>query len=192
MLIEDGLSGNKAGVNKANRLTVHAVAEQEDLHAVELGEAFNVNTGLMTVTGDATLIYLKNNEDEDLFIDAIALGSFEGVTHTDDPYVTIVRNPTGGDLISDATAVSMNQNRNFGSSEALTVDAYKGKVSGTLTGGNDLGILQATPGGRSFYAINLLLQKGSSIGIKLTLNGSGSASWYAAFIIHLKNAKIAG
>jgi hypothetical protein len=189
MLIDDGKGdGYKARVDKNKRLHTQSVTETEAIHAAEIGDAYNLNTGLISITGDATLMYIKNNEDQDLIIEAIAIGSFEGITHSDDPYITLVRNPTGGDLISDATAVSMNQNRNFGSNKTLTADAYKGKVSGTLTGGNDIAILQVTPGGRSFYTIDFILPKGSSMGVKITANvTSGSANWYGAFICHLKD-----
>lgn len=184
MQIQDGKgSGNKAQVDSANRVRTHAITEPEQLHATEEGDGYNINTGLISITGNATLLYLKNNGTKDIVINAVAIGSFEGITHSDDPYITLVRNPTGGDLISDATAVSMNQNRNFGSSNTLTVDVYKGKVGGTLTGGNDIAILQVTPGSRSYYTIDFLLPKGSSIGIKLTANvSSGSANYYAALV----------
>ena len=182
--IEDGKgSGKDAQVDDQNRLRTHAVTESESLHASEEGNAYNINTGLISITGDATLMYYKNTGEKDFVVEAIALGSFEGITHSDDPYITLVRNPTSGDLISDATAVSMNQNRNFGSSNTLNGVAYKGKVSGTVTGGNDIAILQATPAGRSFYSINFIIPKGNSIGIKLTANvSSGSANWYCALI----------
>lgn len=189
MQLEDGKGkGVYAQVDSANRLRTHAVTEPEGLHASEEGLAYNINTGLISITGDATLAYLKNNGTKDVVIEAIAIGAFEGISHSDDPYITIVRNPTGGDLISDATAVDMNQNRNFGSANTLTADVYKGKVGGTLTGGDDIAILQVTPGGRSFYTINFIIPKGSSLGITLTANvSSGSANYYAAIICFEKD-----
>lgn len=189
MKIEDGTGdGNSAKVDNNKRLHVQAITETEAVQAAELGDSYNLNTGLLSVTGDATLVYIKNNEDQDLIVEAIALGSFEGITHSDDPYITLVRNPTAGDLISDATAISMNQNRNFGSTKTLTADVYKGKVSGTVTGGNDAAILQVNPATRSFYQIDFILPKGSSMAIKLTANlSSGSANYYAALICHLKD-----
>ena len=188
MKIEDGTGkGYKAQVYSDNRIKTHAVTETEQLHNSELGQAYNLNTGLMTITGDATLMYLKNNEEKDFVVEAIALGSFEGITHSDDPYITVVRNPTGGDLISDETAISMNQNRNFGSSNALTGNIYKGKVGGTVTGGNDIAIFQVNPATRNFYTINFILPKGTSIGIKVTANvSSGNAVWYTALIGYIK------
>lgn len=182
--IEDGKgTGRKVQVDDQNRIRSHAVTETEALHSSEEGNAYNINTGLISISGDATLLYLKNTGTKDFVVESLAIGSFEGITHSDDPYLTIVRNPTGGDLISDASAVGMNANRNFGSDNTASVTTYKGKTGGTLTGGTDLGILQATPGGRSFYSLELILPTGSSIGIKLTANlSSGSANWYAAII----------
>jgi hypothetical protein len=189
MKLQDGTgSGNEAKVDNNNRLHIQSVSETEALHAAELGNAYNINTGLISITADATLIYLKNNEDEDLVVESIAIGSFEGITHSDDPYITIIKNPTSGDLIADATAVSINENRNFGSSKSLTGDAYKGKVSGTITGGNDAAILQVAPATRSFYNVDFILPKGSSIAIKLTANvTSGTANYYAAIICYIKD-----
>jgi hypothetical protein len=188
MQITDGKGkGVKVQVDSSNRMRTHAVTESEQLHATEEGNGYNINTGLISITGDATLLYIKNNGTEDLVINAIAIGAFEGITHSDDPYITLVRNPTGGDLISDATAVSMNQNRNFGSSNTLVADVYKGKVSGTLTGGNNIAILQVTPGGRSFFTIDFALPKGSSMGVSLTANvSSGSANYYCAAVCFVK------
>lgn len=189
MNIDDG-SGNgfKARVDSKLRMHTHSVSETESLHALETGVAFNINTGLISVTGNATLIYLKNLEDQDIVIESIAIGSFEGITHSDDPYLKIIKNPLSGDLITDASPVAMNENRNFGSSRELSADVFKGKVSGTITGGSDVAFLQASGGGRGFYPINLILPKGSSVAIDLIANvTSGSANWYCALICHLKD-----
>jgi hypothetical protein len=144
----------------------------------------------MTITGDATLMYFKNNEDEDFVIKAIALGAFEGLVHSDDPYITLIRNPDTGDLITDGTAISLNQNRNFGNTKTLDADVYKGKVSGAISGGDDIAVLQVTPGGRSFYTIDFVLPRGTSMGIKLTANvSSGSAEYYCALVGYKKEAE---
>ena len=182
--------GFSAKVDSNQRLHTQAVTETEAVHAAEIGDAYNLNTGLISITGDATLMYIKNNEDQDMVVEAIAIGDFEGITHSDDPYLTLVRNPTGGDLITDADVSGvMNQNRNFGSNKSLTADFYKGKVGGTLTSGDDIALLQVTPGGRSFFNISFILPKGASMGVKLTANvSSGSANMYGAFIVHLKDS----
>ena len=181
-------TGYKMRVGSDNRAQTRAIIEEEVIHNSELGNSYNFNTGLISITADATLMYFKNNSDDSFIITDVALGSFDGITHSNDPYITLVRNPTGGDLITDATAISLNQNRNFGSSKTADANIYKGKVGGTLTGGNDIAILQATGGSRSFYGINFLLPKGSSLGIKLTANvSSGSANWYCAIIGYFKD-----
>lgn len=188
-IIKDGTGkGYQLKVGSDNRARVRAVTETEVIHSAELGNAYNWNTGLISITGDATLMYIKNNAEDSLIITAIALGIFDGISHSDDPYITLVRNPTGGDLISDATAVSMNQNRNFGSTNTANVNVYKGKVGGTVTGGDNIAILQSTSGGRSFYTIDFLLPKGTSLAIKLTANlSSGSANAYCALIGYFKD-----
>jgi len=187
--IEDGTGkGYSMKVGSDNRGQVRSVSESEVIHNAESGLAYNFNTGLINITGDATLMYLKNSSNNQLIITGIALGIFDGITHSDDPYITLIRNPTGGDLITDATAIDMNQNRNFGSALSADVNVYKGKVGGTITGGNDIAILQATSGGRSFYTIDFILPKGSSMGIKLNANlSSGSANLYCALIAYFKD-----
>jgi hypothetical protein len=187
--LKDGTgNGVNAKVGADNRLQVRAISETEVVHNGELGNAYNFNTGMISVSGDATLIYLKNNADEALIIGAIALGIFEGGTYSDDPYLTVVRNPTGGDIVTDATAITVSGNRNCGSSKEAEADIYKGKTSGTMTGGSDLALLQATPGGRSYYGIDLILPKGASIGIKLDANlSSGSMNVYAVLIGYYKD-----
>jgi hypothetical protein len=190
MKVEDGTGkGYSLKVGKDNRAQVRAVSEAESVHNGEGGRAYNMNTGLISITGDATLAYFKNTDTENFVVQAVAIGSFEGITHSDDPYITLIRNPTAGDLITDATTTGvLNQNRNFGSSKTADGLFYKGKVSGTVTGGDNIAILQVTPGGRSFYTIDFVIPKGSSIGIKLTANVSaGSANYYCALIGYFKD-----
>lgn len=175
-----------------NRAHVQAVSEEESLHSSELGNAYNLNTGYITFTGGAngTLGYFKNDEQDDFVIESIALGTGDEGTYTSSPYITIVRNPSGGDLITDASAGSMKQNRNFDSNNVLGTGTlfYKGKVSGTLTGGNDLGILQTSKGGRDFFTLNLIIPRGASIGVKLTNNASGgNITAYLAFVGYIKD-----
>lgn len=182
--IEDGKgSGKEAQVDSQNRLRTHAVTESESLHASEEGTSYNLNTGLISISGDATLMYYKNTGIKDFLVEAIAIASFDGITYSDKPYITLIRNPTGGDLITDATPLDQNQNRNFGSTDTLAGLAYKGKVGGTVTGGEDIALLQTPTSGRSFFTTNFVLPKGSSIAIKLTANvSSGSANLYCAII----------
>ena len=187
--IEDGTGlGFDARVDENNRIHVHSVNVTEVVHAAEQGLAYNLNTGQISVTNDATLIYFKNNETRDFVISAIAVGNDGGATYSTRPLITVVRNPTGGDLISDQTDVDMNQNRDFGSSRVLNTDAYKGKTGGTLTGGNDIAILQSTTGGRDFFTLDFVLTEGSSIGLTYTANiSSGTSLIYVALVGYLRD-----
>ena len=187
--IEDGTGlGFDARVDENNRMHVHAVNVTEVVHAAEQGLAYNLNTGQISVTNDATLVYLKNNETRDFVVSAIAVGNDGGATYSTRPLITVVRNPTGGDLISDQTAVDMNQNRDFGSSRVFDSDAYKGKVGGTLTGGNDIAILQSTTGGRDFFTLDFVLTEGSSIVLTYTANiSSGTSLIYVALVGYLRD-----
>lgn len=181
-------TGNKARVASDNRLQVRSISEPEIIHNGELGNAYNFNTGNISLGADATLIYFKNNANDNFILESIILAIDSGITYTTFPYITAVRNPTGGDLITDATAISMNQNRNFGSSKTATVDVYKGKASGTLTGGDNIALFQVSQTGRSVYPVNFILPKGSSIGITLDLNASsGSANIYCALVGYFKD-----
>lgn len=188
MLIHDGTGGGYAAkVDSDNELFTFSVTQTEDQKAVRAGRSYNINTGLIAYTsnGESSMLYVKNNETKDLIVDAIAVGvGTLGGTVTDSTYVTVVRNPTGGDIISDATAVAMNQNRNFGSSSTLTVDAYKGKEAGTMTGGNDIVLFQMDGNERLFAGINLVLTPGDSIGLKIDLNASTGGNAYGAVVLH--------
>jgi hypothetical protein len=187
--IEDGTGlGFDARVDENNRFHVHAVGVTEVVHAAEQGLAFNINTGQISVTADATLVYLKNNETNDFVVEAIAIGNDGGATYSTRPLITVVRNPTGGDLITDQTDVDMNQNRDFGSSRVFNSNAYKGKTGGTLTGGNDIAILQSTTGGRDFFTLGFVLTEGSSIGLSYTANiSAGTSLIYVALVGYLRD-----
>lgn len=190
MIIENGAGdGKKLKINGRNEAEVFAVTESEAQYAAEQGDAYNINTGDIGVAGDATLLYFKNDEDREVILEAIAIG-IRGSTITDQATVTIVRNPTGGDLISDATAVDMNANRNFGSSKSLktTSLAYKGKVSGTVTGGSDAAQFYMGNNSRLYASINFEIPKGSSIAIKIEGTTTGGNA-YGALILHVKDSE---
>ena len=188
MLIEDGKgTGYKVRVDANNRMHVEAVSGSEGLHSAEVGDAYNINTGGITFSAAGTMVYLKNNEDKDLVLSAIAVGV--GTADTSDiGEITVERDITAGDLISDATAVDMNKNRNFGSSKTLTADVYKGKSGGTSTGGDDTILFYHGPNGRLFTTIDLIIPKGSNIAITYDPKlSSGTVKAYCAIICYLKD-----
>lgn len=186
MIIKDGTGkGYEAKVGSDNRLHTYAVTESEILEAAEHGNAYNLNTGWINgVASDSALMYFYNGEESNYIVEAIAIGSQSGITHSNNPYLILYSNPTGGDIISDASAAAMSANRNFGSSRTLAESKiYKGKNGGTVTGGNEVGYFQLSGGSRAFFSLNFVMPKGSSLGVKLIANvSSGSAAYYAALI----------
>ena len=189
--IKDGVGKSYAAkVGSDNRLQVRAVRETEIIHNGESGNAYNINTGYITYTADGTLIYFKNTSDSKFVITDIVVGirSNSSPVYSTNPGMTVVGNPTGGNLISDATAVSINQNRNLGSSNTLTGTVYTGKSGGTLTGGSDIALSLLVTSTRNVIPLDLILPKGSSMGITFDCNlTSGSIDVYTAIIGYYKD-----
>ena len=89
----------KAAVDKDGRLSVRSLRQSFDERAVELGDAYNLNTGNITLTsGSASgMSYLKNNTDEVIIISSYIylFGNTDGGA-TENGRVEIIENPTPG------------------------------------------------------------------------------------------------
>ena len=194
-IIKDGSGkGNTAKVDSSLRMHTLSISKPNSERATAVGDSYNINTGVigLTSTTASGVLYLKNNETRDLIIEALAVGVDSAGTTTSMTEVTVIRNPTAGTLISGATAVDMNANRNFGSSNALasTSLAYKGAEGDTFTNGTDIALFLQQPGTRGYYAIDMELEKGSSIGIKMDTDTSGgTTNVYVALILHRIDGK---
>lgn len=191
MKIDDGKgSGRQSSVTGRNELLTFSVIESETESANDFGLAYNLNSGEVTgiTSGDATLLYYKNGEDDVYVITGIAVGlrGFTGMS--DMGVVTIHRNPTGGDLVTDATDADINSNSNFGSSNILNAGTqfFKGKDSGTVTGGEEYAILYGGNNGRLFASLNIEVPKGASIAVEITSDATAGNA-YCALIGHLKD-----
>jgi hypothetical protein len=191
--IKDGTgSGKVAKVDNNNQLHTFSVTETENQQSTRLGNSYNLNTGTIGLTSSTAsgVMYFKNDEapvngESSFIIDAIAVGIDNQGTQAGACNITLVRNPTGGTLISNAVAVDMNQNRNFGSSKELDSLVYKGVEGDTLTGGNDIALFYQNVGTRAYYSIDMEVPKGSSIGIKIdTQTTAGTTNLYVAIIGH--------
>lgn len=191
MKIESGSgNGREAKVGTDNRLFTRAVTIPESTNALDAGNAYNINTGIVSISAETGMLYLKNNEDKNLLIDALAVGIGAGsFNSTSFAKITVIRNPTTGTLIeSTPTTVPIAANRNFSSSNTLTADMYVAGASGdTITNGDDtLIIAAANAQSRVFANIGMELAKGNSIGVKVDPNlSSGSTDVYVAFVCHL-------
>jgi hypothetical protein len=181
--------GYTAQVDARNRLKTRAITQSETQFANLLGDAYNINTGTVSISGDTGILYFKNLDAEDFVLDSFAVGVGAG-SFSDSVVVTVIRNPTAGTLIDTATAVDMNQNRNFGSSKTLSGNAYKGASGATVTGGDNIAQFFQTGQGRLFATVDFELPKSSAVGLKVEPNlSSGSVNMYAALIGHLKDSK---
>lgn len=190
--IMDGTgSGSKARVDRNRQLHVFAVTEDEQKQSTLKGNEYNINTGKidLTGTGESALLYFKNDEDQDFVMTAIAVGiGTRSPTITNFAEIAIYKNPTGGDVITDANAVEMKSNSNFGSNKTLkdSTLAYKGKDGGTLTGGDKHAIFFGDEG-RLYAPINVELTRGSSMGVTIDLNTSGGGVTYCALIGYIRD-----
>ena len=189
--IKDGTGkGYLAKVNPNQRLYTQTINQVLSAASNDNGDAYNVNTGLITLTNavDTPVIYIKNNEDEDIHVDAIAVGLSPSVSGTSLEMVqfTVIRNPTLGNIVSSGVAVDINSNRNYSSTKTLTADTFKGATGNTMTDGNDHILVFANDGARSFIALEELIPKGSSFGIKIKpQTGNTSMIVYVAVILYL-------
>ncbi len=194
---DDTGQGNGLRVNKLHEAFTRSVIESEAESATDIGNSYNINSGIMalTGTGDSAMLYIKNDEDQTIVIAGVAVGiGFLSATIADSALVTLIRNPTTGTIVSDANIASAVANRNFGSSNTLksTTLAYSASATGkTFTDGDDAAFFFTNGNQRLFTNIDFELEKGSSAGLKIDLGTSGGANVYAAFIIHLKDADAA-
>ena len=192
-IIDGTGSGNNAKVDKNSQLHTFSVTETEQRAAAEIGDEYNINSGSITLTTNSTtrntLLYFKNDENQDFVVTAIALGLGTRSAPTDVANVWVVRNPLTGTTITNATAVDINSNVNFGSSKSLktTTLAYKGADSdGATSGGTDHALLYMTDG-RLFASLNIVLPRGASVAIEIDGNEPASFNVYAALIGYVKD-----
>lgn len=190
--IRDGSGGGYlAKVNAQRRLYTSAVTQTETQEALKVGRAYNINTGIITLTSaaDTPVLYVKNNEDVAMHIGAIAVGVGATTGGSGINQITIIRNPTTGTIVSGATAVDINSNRNYGSANTVEIDAYKGATTNTMTNGDDHIIFFQGNNGRLFASIEEYLPKGTSIGIKFNPGaGNTSVDVYVALVVHFEDA----
>ena len=187
------ITGGKTAVNKLivdsdGKAEVRSVIETEAQWAIERGDSYNLNTGTIALTdGVSGIFYIKSQEDKVLIIEQIIVGMGVQGTGTEVGVATIVRNPTS---VSFSAAADMKQNRNFGSSKTLdpTTLVYKGADSATVTGGDDVVQFYVAPSTRMVAEINLELQKGNSLAVKMDPNAA-TANVYVAIVCHLKDSE---
>jgi len=190
-IIQDGGTGKSAAIDNTARLSTRSVQQSETENATDTGDSYNINTGLVTLTtaGESGVFYLSTNEDKNVHIDSVVviMGPSTGGSATDTTRIRFYRNPTAGTLISGASAVDDNENRNFGSSKVLDSTAYKGAEGNTITDGAVIIESLVSPGSRVAFSIDLVLTKGDAIAVSLEPNDSNtSMKTMVAAVLHVE------
>lgn len=193
-IIRDGTgTGIAAKVTSDNRIYVSSVSQTEKDHAADEEGKYNINTGDITLTSAAktTVLYLKNNEDEDFFLTAAIYNLGSSTGGSGDVKIEVIRNPNAtGDIITNANAVESVINLNFGSSQTLNALVYKGATGETVLAGTEVALStrSSSSTGRIFIDLGaIIIPKGSSVSINYTPpTGNTSQICQFAFACFLK------
>lgn len=179
--IKDGTgSGNVAKVTDEKRLETSAVTETEKDHACILGDTYNINTGDITLTdaNETTVLYIKNNESNPLVLTALIYNLGASTGGSGDVKINVLRNPTTGDIVTNASAVEAVSNQNYGSSKSLTADVYKGATAdAVITDGTvSVSTRSASNTGRIVVSLGaLIIPQGSSLAVNYTPPASNTS-----------------
>lgn len=186
--IEDGSGkGFSVKVDAENRLYSRSITETEFDHAVRNGNSFNVNTEFLVITGstEIPIMYLKNNEDDDVILSAWFIGTDNNAgTPTRNGLMRVYFNPTSGTIISSGVDVTP-VNRKGGSSGTIEIDVKAGGDGFTFGGNDSVPVLFQTQGAnsRAFGNVQLGLSKGSSVVVTYLPNG-GTNEIYTGFQLY--------
>jgi len=195
-IIKDGTgTGQTVSVTKNNRLmTAGANLTLTEL-ATETGDSYNLNTGTIALssTNESALLYIKNQEDGDLLVDAIIVNIKDFVGTNGQPTLKVYRNATAGTLISNATS-AIQSNRNYGSSKTLASDIYQGVEGDTISGQDAIvEIFLPTTAAITLNILSTLviLPKGATLGISYTPpSGMTSTNIVVAFNATLNGSQL--
>ena len=190
-IIQDAATGKTARVNSDNTLSVHSITISEAEHATDLGQSYNINTGVVTLTSAnvSGVLYFKNNEDINIHVDHIVvlLGNTTGGDATDSVTIKVLSDPTAGTVISDETAADMVQNRNIGASSTLNANVYKGAEGKTFTDGMELVGSLLTAGTRAPFVLDITIPKGKAIGVTIEPQDSNTnMKIMVALVLHIE------
>lgn len=203
--IKNAGSGDLAKVTTTGRLKSESIVEQLIDHACdsEIAERYNVNTGDITLTSatKTSVLYIKNTSDKgDLVITSLIYNLGNTTGGSGDVLIEVIRNPTAGDIISNANNVAVgadiSANQNFGSSNTPSGSFFKGASGETAFSDGSVTISTRSASNTGRIAITLgsvVLPKGSSLGIDYT-PPSGNTSQKCQFIAscYIKTADVGG
>lgn len=189
--IQDGTGkGYLVKVDSENRIIARSVIQSEFDNSTSTSNAFNINTEFLTITNatETPILYIKNNEDHDLIVEAWFIGTDVAVgSATRQSIMRVHSNPTGGTIISSGSNLSA-INRSIGSSEELNAIIKLGGDAFTLTT-SGLPVLYQTQANvaRNFGIVHLAVKKGSSLAVTIQTYGLTSIDVYTGFQVYKTN-----
>jgi hypothetical protein len=171
-IMKSGSSGNTAEVDNNNRVQAFSTSQTESTAKALDGEAFNINTGSITLTSanPSACLYLENTDTVDWVIRRVFYNIAASTGGNGDMLANVVANPTGGTMLSSGTAFEP-VNFNFGSAKSLTSTCLKGAEGLTLTGGIQEAVSTLIPAAGTRILISfdsVILKPGSSLGLVVT------------------------
>ena len=191
--IEDGSGrGFSVQVDNELKLRTRSVTESEFDKSTADGNAFNINTFFLTVTGstETPLLYIKNNEDEDLVVAAWFIGTDNSAgSSTRLSLLQVYPNVTTGTIITSGNDVEA-VNRAIGSSETLNADIKSGGDGFTASVAGITPVLFQTQGSsaRAFGNVQIVIKKGGSLTVTYQQYGLTSIDIYTGFQVYKANS----
>ena len=185
--IQDGTgSSKKVKVNSNNRIeTDWVIITSLSTTSKQDGNAYTVGTdgifsGSFSTGTDNALLYCKNNEDKDLFVDVCVVSQDVAGIYK------FIKNPTAGTLITNGTSTSP-LNLNFGSSNVAVLDVIKlDAVGRTFTDGTTITYSRNPAGLQPLdFLGTVVVPKGSSFGITYDPDATGTVNLSVFFFVHL-------
>lgn len=195
-ILEDGKgTGAKAQVTSQNRLSTDCITRSQLDFACLSGDAYNISTGSISLTSDSesAVWYLKYDGEGLAVIQEIIIILGSSTSGTGNGVVTLVKNPTGGTIVSGAVDVATNSNRNFSSANIIEGDVLKGAEGNTITGGSSFAITSRSVFDEPIFfdAAPIALGKSNSIGVKYTPpTGNTSQSIIVAATVFIEQSDI--
>jgi hypothetical protein len=179
VVIKNAGTGDIAKVTTQGFLKVTAITEPIQDHACDTGIAqkYNINTGDITLTNGTktSVLYIKNTSTAgDLIVNALIYNLGNSTGGSGDVKIDIIRNPTTGDIITNANNVlvgtGIEANQNFGSANILSGSFFKGASGETATNGSvTISTRSASNTGRIFISLGaVVIPAGSALGVDYT------------------------
>lgn len=183
--IQDGKgNGYLVEVDSRNKLVTASTTQTEEEYHLAKGDGFNVETPVITLTSNAKsgVLYIKNNDDEDLVITGFfnLLGAISGTT-SGDMYLYYEFDTVGGTLISSTSNIITPVNKRAGSTNVLNATVLYGAEGKTTDTGLKKITSLSTGNGRNTLFVRVILPRGSSVSVSIKpFTGTTSMALIAA------------